>query len=200
MTNATILSSTAVQPESSSHWLKRYYTIRATFSFLWVALAFTVGKAHPPVGVVLIVASPLWDCVGNYIDAARSGGLRANPSQRLNVFVSAIVAVSIAIAVSYDFHAALGVYGIWAGLSGVLQLATGVRRWRGVSAQWPQILSGAQSSFAAVHFLLKAINPSAIVSIADVAPYVAFGGFYFAISAGVLFFKRSTNVAQTVAL
>ena len=190
MTTAAPASSIAVLSDSPTHWLKRYYAIRASFSFLWVALALTVGKAHPPIGVVLIVASPLWDCLGNYVDAARSGGLRANPTQRLNVIVSAAVALGIAIAVSYGFHAALGVYGLWAALSGILQLGTGVRRWRSVSAQWPQILSGAQSSLAAVNFIAKAATPSLPVSVADVAPYAAFGAFYFGVSALVLMVKR----------
>ena len=176
--------------DSPSHWLKRYYGARALFSLAWVALAFTIGKAQAPIGAVLLAVYPVWDCFANYLDAARNGGLHANPSQMLNVIVSAIVTLAVVITVSHGFHAALGVIGIWAALSGLLQLSTGLRRWRSASAQWPQILSGAQSGLAAVHFLMKATNPATVVSVADVAPYAAFGAVYFAISAGVLAFKR----------
>ena len=190
MTRIATLSPDAVPSASSSNWLKRYYGARALVSVLWVALAFTVGKAQPTVGAVLLVAYPVWDCLANYVDAARNGGLRANPTQLLNVVVSAIVAIAVVIALRPDFHAAIAVIGVWAALSGVLQLSTGVRRSRTASAQWPQILSGAQSCLAAAHFLTKAFHPSTVVSVADVAPYAGFGALYFAISAGVLAFRR----------
>lgn len=184
------MSPASLSPQAPSHWLKRYYGVRALFSVLWVGLAFTVGKAQPQVGAVLLVAYPVWDCLANYVDAARNGGLRANPSQLLNVVVSAVVALAIVVTIDRDIHAAIGVIGIWAALSGLLQLSTGVRRWRSASAQWPQILSGAQSGLAGAHFIVKATTPLLAVGVADVAPYAAFGAFYFAVSAAVLMFKR----------
>lgn len=190
MTPSVSLTSDAAPTSNPSHWLKRYYTARTIFSVLWVLLAFTVGRMQPLVGMVLIVAYPLWDCIANYVDASRNGGLRANPSQLLNTVVSAIVAVAVLATLRPDLHVTIGVIGLWAGLSGIFQLATGVRRWRTASAQWPQILSGAQSCLAATHFIMKATNPASVLSVADVAPYAAFGAFYFAISAGVLAFKR----------
>lgn len=170
--------------------LTRYYAIRALVSILWVALALTVGKAHPPLGVALIIAYPAWDSLANYIDAADNGGLRANPTQMLNVVVSAIVAVAVAVAAARDFHAAIAVIGIWAALAGILQLTTAVRRWRTSGAQWPMILSGGQSALAGAIFVKKATDATASLSVADVAPYAAFGAFYFAISAAILFLKR----------
>ncbi|WP_420136912.1 DUF308 domain-containing protein [Sphingomonas sp.] len=176
--------------DAGSHWLKRYYGVRALVSFLWVALAFTIGKAQPAIGAALLVAYPAWDCLANLIDARRSGGLLANPSQFLNVVVSAIVMVAVIATVGNDLHASIGVIGVWATLSGLLQLATGVRRWRSASAQWPQILSGAQSTLAGAHFLVQATNLASPVSVAIVAPYAAFGAVYFTISAVVLALKR----------
>lgn len=178
-----------------SAWLKRYYGTRAIFSFAWVALAFTIGRAVPPLGLVLLVIYPAWDCLANYIDAQRNGGLGANPTQTLNAAASAAVTVAVAITAPRDLHSAIGVIGVWAGLSGLFQLATGVRRWRTANAQWPQVLSGAQSCFAAVHFLTKSIHPALAVSVADVAPYAAFGALYFAISAGVIAFKKQAHSA-----
>ncbi|MFG5118181.1 DUF308 domain-containing protein [Methylorubrum sp. POS3] len=190
-----MISTAALAPASaasSSSWLKRYYGTRALFSAAWVALAYTIGKAQPTVGIALLIIYPLWDCAANGVDAARNGGLRANPSQALNVIVSAIVtlAIVLTVAFSHDLHAAIGVIGIWAGLSGLLQLATGIRRRRSVSGQWPQILSGAQSSLAAAHILMMALSPLLIVSVADVGLYAAFGAVYFAASAAMLQLKR----------
>jgi len=167
-------------------WLKGYYAVRALFSVAWVALAFTIGKSQPAIGIGLLLIYPAWDCLANGYDAIRSGGLRANPSQLINVVVSAIVTLAIAIAAPRDLHAAIGVIGLWAILAGILQLATAVRRRRSAGAQWPMILSGAQSCLAGGHFLTMATNAAAHPSVADVAPYAAFGALYFAISAGVL--------------
>ncbi len=190
MTKTATLSQGVSASEASPHWLKRYYAVRALFSAVWVVSAFTIGKTWPSLGIALLIAYPAWDCLANCVDTMRTGGLRANPSQTLNVVVSAIVTLAVAVTVSSDFHIAIGVIGVWAALSGILQLATGVRRWRSASAQWPQILSGAQSTLAGAHFLVQAVHPATSVSVADVAPYAAFGAFYFAVSAVVLMFKR----------
>jgi uncharacterized membrane protein HdeD (DUF308 family) len=79
-------------------------------------------------------------------------------------------------------HAVLAVFGVWAVLAGLLQLATGVRRWRLYGAQWAMVLSGAQSALAGVFFLKQAAG-SATPSIVTIAPYAAFGAFYFLVSA-----------------
>jgi hypothetical protein len=177
-------------PTSNNGWLKRYYALRALVSTLWVALALTIGKAHPPLGIGLIVAYPAWDSFANYIDAKCNGGLRANPTQTLNVVVSAIVMLAVAGTAARDFHLVIAIIGVWATLSGILQLSTAVRRWRGSGAQWPMILSGAQSALAGAFFVTKAVDATANPSVADVAPYAAFGAIYFAISAAILFSKR----------
>jgi hypothetical protein len=175
---------------SNNDWLKLYYISRALFSALWVALALTIGKAHPALGIGLVIAYPAWDSVANYVDAKRNGGLRANPTQMLNVAVSAVVTLAVAIATTRNFHLVITVIGIWATLSGLLQLSTAVRRWRGSGAQWPMVLSGAQSALAGGFFVTQAANAAVRLSVADVAPYAAFGATYFAISAAILFLKR----------
>ena len=170
--------------------MKRYYAGRALFCVIWVALAFTVGRSQPAIGAVLLVAYPLWDCLANYVDAARSGGRRANPTQMLNAATSAAVTLAVAIAVGRDVHDAVGVIGVWAALAGILQLSTGARRWRSAAAQWPQILSGGQSCLGGAHFVMQALKPTTVVGAADIAGYAAFGALYFAISASFLAFKK----------
>jgi uncharacterized membrane protein HdeD (DUF308 family) len=180
------MSPTTINSRPADRWLKHYYAVRALFSAVWVALAFTIGNAQPPIAVVLIVAYPLWDCLANIVDASRSGGLRVNPSQMLNTVVSAIVTLGVAVTLPYGYHPVIAVIGVWAILSGILQLATAFRRWHSAAAQWPMILSGAQSALAGAFFVKQAADPSTILGVADVAPYAAFGAIYFAISALVL--------------
>lgn len=163
-------------------WLKTYYYLRFAVSALWVALAFTIARNVPQLAAVMLVAYPAWDALANYLDADRSGGLARNKSQMLNFVVSLVTAVAVAAALPHGMHAVLQIFGIWAVLSGLFQLLTGVRRWKSYGAQWAMILSGAQSGLAGAHMLSKAAG-AAPVSIADIAPYAAFGAFYFLISA-----------------
>jgi uncharacterized membrane protein HdeD (DUF308 family) len=163
-------------------WLTRYYAVRAAFSTAWVAVAFSLGNVLTPLGAVFLVIYPAWDALANLYDARRNGGLRANPTQVFNAIVSMIVAIAVGVTLETDIHAVLIVFGVWAGLAGILQLATGIRRWRSFSGQWPMILSGAQSAFAGTHFLQTAFA-GAMPTSAVVAPYAAFGAIYFAISA-----------------
>ncbi|MBZ9743559.1 MULTISPECIES: DUF308 domain-containing protein [unclassified Mesorhizobium] len=166
---------------AASQWLRSYYFIRAGFSVAWVAAAFTLGKSAPPVAALLLVAYPLWDAIANIVDAQRSGGLKANPSQALNAAVSTITAIAVVVALGQGLHTVLAVFGAWAVLSGLFQLATGVRRWR-AGAQWAMVLSGAQSALAGGFFIKQAIG-AATPGITDIAPYAAFGAFYFLVSA-----------------
>jgi uncharacterized membrane protein HdeD (DUF308 family) len=166
-------------------WLKTYYYLRFAVSAIWVALALTVAKAMPALAAVMLVAYPAWDAVANYLDASRSGGLARNKSQMLNFVVSIVTAVAVAAALPHGMPAVLQFFGAWAVLAGLLQLVTGVRRWKSYGAQWAMILSGAQSGLAGAHMLSKAAG-KAPVSIGDIAPYAAFGAFYFLVSAVAL--------------
>jgi uncharacterized membrane protein HdeD (DUF308 family) len=79
-------------------------------------------------------------------------------------------------------NAVLGVFGAWAVVSGLLQLVTGMRRWKIYGAQWIMMLSGVQSALAGA-FFIKQANAAGMHGIAEIAPYVAFGAFYFLVSA-----------------
>ncbi|WP_121120086.1 DUF308 domain-containing protein [Croceibacterium ferulae] len=168
--------------QSSSNWLKRYYFARFGFSAIWVALAFTLAGTTPALAAVMLVAYPLWDAGANFVDASRSGGLCRNTSQMLNFVVSLVTAVAVAVALSRSNNAVLQAFGVWAALAGLFQLVTGARRWKTYGAQWAMILSGAQSILAGGFMLKVAAGPDP-VGIADIAPYAAFGAFYFLVAA-----------------
>jgi hypothetical protein len=171
-----------------SNALRDYYYLRAGVSAAWVAAAFTAGKASPPVGAALLVAYPAWDALANWIDARRSGGLARNPSQLFNVGVSGVTALAVAATLG-NMNTVLAVFGVWAVLAGLLQLATGVRRWTSYGAQWAMILSGAQSALAGGLFIKQSLGPVP-QGVTDVAPYAAVGAFYFLVSALLLTVRR----------
>ena len=183
---------------SNRDWLKTYYYLRFGVSTIWVALAFTVANSVMPLAAVMLVAYPAWDAIANYLDASRSGGLGKNKSQMLNVIVSVVTAIAVALTLGHGMHAVLQIFGVWAALSGLFQLVTGVRRWKSYGAQWAMILSGAQSGLAAAFMLHKAAG-IAPVGIADIAPYAAFGAFYFLVSAVSLTISDARRRSKVIA-
>ena len=178
------MTDTSNHPTSpqGNQWLKPYYFSRAAFSAVWVLAALTVGKSIPVAAAALLLVYPAWDAAANFFDARRHGGLRRNLSQSLNMIASAVTAVGVAIALTMSMNAVLGVFGVWAILSGLFQLATGVRRRKYAGAQWAMILSGAQSALAGA-FVVKQATALTEPGIAAIAPYAAFGAFYFFLSA-----------------
>ena len=141
---ATHLSETTrLQDEQ---WLKHYYFTRAAFSAVWVALALAIGQHAAAVGAALLIIYPVWDALANYVDMSRSGGMRENFSQAFNVFASAAIAIAVVVVLNVNTSLVLDVFGVWAVLSGLLQLVTAVRRWKRFGAQWAMILSGGQSA------------------------------------------------------
>jgi uncharacterized membrane protein HdeD (DUF308 family) len=169
------------QVSTQSTWLRSYYFVRALFSIFWIVVAIIVS-GQPALAALLFVIYPAWDAVANLADARSNGGLKANRTQTLNVVVSTITTLAVLLAVMKDTHAVLAVFGVWAILSGLLQLATGVTRWRTYGAQWVMILSGAQSALAGGFMISRSVG-AAVPTILDVAPYAGFGAFYFLVSA-----------------
>ena len=182
MSSHTVQNARLSTVDTDDQWLQTYYLLRAAVAGLWVAAAFIVGTQVSAVAAALLLIYPAWDALANFIDAQRAGGLTRNPTQTLNAAVSLLTMVAVAIGLAVSMNAVLGVFGVWASLSGLFQLATGVRRWKGHGAQWAMILSGAQSALVGVTFLKQANAPE-VPGIADIAPYAAFGALYFLISA-----------------
>ncbi|MFS8045143.1 DUF308 domain-containing protein [Rhizobium sp. BR 314] len=170
---------------SQSNWLRTYYFVRALFSITWIAAAI-LFRGQLGATAFLLVIYPAWDALANLVDARANGGLKANSSQALNVIVSTITTLAVIVAVSNSTYAVLAVFGIWAIFSGLLQLYTGVRRWRHYGAQWVMILSGAQSALAGGFMISRSLGTAA-PTILDITPYVGFGAFYFLLSAIWLF-------------
>jgi uncharacterized membrane protein HdeD (DUF308 family) len=181
MTTATALS-------TNSTWLRTLYLTRAAFSIVWVALAFTVGLASPVVASVLLVLYPAWDALANALDARQSGGMSANTTQMINVLVSAATTVAMAVAVQQGMPAVFVVFGVWAVLSGLLQLGTAMRRWKQHGAQWAMVLSGAQSALAGTFFVKQASGPAPMLQ--NLAGYAAVGAIYFLISGLMLLWRE----------
>lgn len=164
-------------------WLRNYYAVRFAVAAVWVLAAFTLAKGMPHLAIAMLIAYPLWDALANLIDARSNGGLRKNKTQTINSAVSILAAIGVAAGAAAGMNAMLAVFGAWALLSGLMQLATGVRRWKTYGAQWAMILSGAQSTLAGVLMFKMALGAPVADTLIRVAPYAGFGAFYFLVSA-----------------
>jgi uncharacterized membrane protein HdeD (DUF308 family) len=168
--------------------LRNFYLLRAGVAFAWVAAVLLSSPAPTALAGTLLVLYPAWDALANLLDARRSGGLRANPGQSFNALVSAVTAVAMAIA--FALHGNAGgvlVFGTWALLAGLFQLAVGIRR-RKLGGQVFMMISGAQSALAGVFFVIQSLGTAP--GLAQLAPYAGFGGLYFLLSAVWLSFRK----------
>jgi uncharacterized membrane protein HdeD (DUF308 family) len=178
-------------------WLRKLYFVRAAFSFAWVALAFTVAKGSPVVASGLLIVYPAWDALANLLDARMTGGAKANPTQVLNAWTSALVTVAVAASLVFGLQIILAIFGVWAIVAGLLQLATAIRRRNGDRGQWVMMLSGAQSALAGGFFVAQQGSAAPVVQ--TFGGYAAVGAVYFLISGLVILFRQSRAKAGGLA-
>jgi uncharacterized membrane protein HdeD (DUF308 family) len=187
---------THLNQASTMNSLRNFYFLRAGAALVWVALVFASAPTPVLLAGALLVVYPAWDAIANVLDALRSGGLQANPGQKFNAVVSIVTAAFMAIA--FALHGNAGgvlVFGAWALLAGLFQLAVGIRR-RKLGGQVFMMISGVQSALAGVVFVVQAFGVAP--GLRQLAPYAAFGGLYFLLSALWLTFKKSSPAGAAV--
>ncbi|MEV7814426.1 hypothetical protein AB0P05_27465 [Streptomyces flaveolus] len=186
MTQTTATATTSATATTMSSGLRSLHLIRVAFSLIWVALAFTtsaslVSTDEPTViAAVLLVVYPLWDAVATLIERRLTGAGSPNGVSTINMGLGLAATAGMFVAVFSTIGRALLVFGVWALLSGAIQLVVAVRRRRTVGAQWPMAVSGGQSVLAGA--TIAATSASATSSLSTVAGYSAFGAFWFLVS------------------
>ncbi|RPE37636.1 hypothetical protein EDD90_0494 [Streptomyces sp. Ag109_O5-1] len=204
MTQITMTSSTSTSTSTSTittSGLRSLHLIRVAFSLIWVALVVTtsvslVSTDRPTViAAVLLVIYPLWDVIATVLERRMAGTGSTDRVGTTNMALGLATAVGMIIAVFFTIGTALLVFGIWALLSGALQLVVAIRRRRTVGAQWPMVISGGQSVLAGASF--AAMSASATSSLSAVAGYSAFGAFWFLVSVIALSIRSRREKALT---
>jgi uncharacterized membrane protein HdeD (DUF308 family) len=161
--------------------LRSLYFTRVAFSVIWVILVSVFAKTNPGIASVLFIIYPAWDVIATYLD------IKANPPQAnktpqyVNVGIGVLTTLGVALALQKGVPAAMMVFGVWAIVTGLIQLILGLRRRRVLGGQWPMIISGGQSMLAGGSFIAMANSPA--MGISSLAGYSAFGAFYFLLSA-----------------
>ncbi|MGP4010673.1 DUF308 domain-containing protein [Streptomyces sp. 4N124] len=187
MTQTTVTSSTTTTTTTTTpSGLRSLHLIRAAFSLIWVALVGTtsaslVSTDRPTaIAAVLLVSYPLWDVIATLLERRLAGTGSTDRVSTANIALGLATAAGMITAVFSTVGTALLVFGIWALLSGAIQLVVAVRRRRVVGAQWPMVISGGLSVLAGTSF--AAMSASATSSLSTLAGYSAFGAFWFLVS------------------
>lgn len=185
MTQTTMTSSTHTIMTTSSG-LRSLYLIRVAFSLIWVALVAATSASLVPadkptvIAAVLLVSYPLWDVIATLLERRMAGTGSTDRLGTTNMALGLATTAGMTVAVFSTIGTALLVFGIWALLSGAIQLVVAIRRRRTVGAQWPMVISGGLSVLAGASF--AAMSASATSSLSSVAGYSAFGALWFLVS------------------
>ncbi|WP_202867777.1 hypothetical protein [Kribbella pittospori] len=164
----------------STKTLRTLYYVRFGFALVWAILMMAVDTKINPGTVVLLLIYPLFDVAAAVIDFRSSGSTRPKAPLYLNMGLSLLTAVGLAVAAASGIPSVLRVWGVWAISAGIVQLIVAVLRYR-LGGQWAMILSGGISVLAGGSFIVMAGGPNA--SLTTVAGYAILGGIFFLISA-----------------
>lgn len=182
MTSSSPLNAiTDGQADQTAKSLRKLYFTRAAFSVTWVVLVSLFAKGSFQIASILLIIYPAWDVFGTFMDIRANRNNTSKMPQYINIAISTITTIAIALALKKGIPETLIVFGAWAILTGLIQLILGLKRKKSMSGQWPMIISGGQSIIGGTVNVILAHNPSR--GITSLATYVAFGAFYYLLAA-----------------
>jgi uncharacterized membrane protein HdeD (DUF308 family) len=164
----------------STTGLRKLYYVRFGFAVVWAILVMLTASTLNPASIALLVIYPLFDVAAAVIDFRSSGATRARAPLYVNMALSLLTAIGLAIAATSGIPSVLRVWGAWAITAGIVQLIVAILRYR-LGGQWAMILSGGISTLAGTSFILMATGTKA--SVTSIAGYAILGGIFFLISA-----------------
>jgi len=161
----------------------RLFLIRGLVAIVWAVVFLTASDSLTTGVGVLLVLYPLIDVVASIIDAREEQGSERQLLE-LNAGVSVAAALALGIAATGDKGDVLAVFGVWALVTGGVQLVVAIRRRTVLGRQWPLLISGVGSMLWCVFFLINASadNPK----LRMVAVYAVGGAVEFLIQAWLL--------------
>ncbi|MFH8798019.1 hypothetical protein ACH4F6_00225 [Streptomyces sp. NPDC017936] len=168
-------------PPSVLAALRRLYFLRFAFAAVWAALLFATADTLGALTATLLVVYPLFDVACAVIDIRSAQG-NGRPVRGLyvNVVLSTLAGIGLAVTAASGIPAVLRVWGAWAVAAGIVQLVVGAVR-RRLGGQWAMIASGSLSTFAGASFIAQADEDGA--SLSNLAGYAFLGGVFFLVSA-----------------
>jgi uncharacterized membrane protein HdeD (DUF308 family) len=174
----TTLAAPGISTTASA--LRRLYFVRFAFALVWAIVMIPLAKHLNPLTATLLVIYPLFDVVAAIIDARTSRASGSPVLLYVNIVVSLLAAAGLAFAGASGVPAVLRVWGAWAVVAGLVQLAVAIPR-RRLGGQWPMIISGGLSVLAGGSFIAgaSADNPA----LTNAVGYAIPGAIFFLIAA-----------------
>jgi uncharacterized membrane protein HdeD (DUF308 family) len=184
------------------------YLVRAVVALVWAGLlalalsskgSLTPQESVPAFAVALLILYPVIDLVASLIDARTQRQLTPGnaATQLVNAAISAVAAVVIVVTASHGADAILRTFGVWAILTGLIQLTLGIlRRRHGTPGQWPMILSGSISTLAGLGFVQMATKSD--INLTSLAGYATLGAIFFLFSAWRLHSRRDATGTRSI--
>ncbi|QGN35533.1 hypothetical protein GJV80_11025 [Microlunatus sp. Gsoil 973] len=170
----------AADPSGSTTALRNLYFVRFGFAIVWAILLMLTARTINPGAVALIIVYPLFDVAAAIVDHRSSGAGRPKALLYVNMALSLLTAIGLAVAVGSGIPSVLRVWGVWAITAGIVQLIVAILRWR-LGGQLAMILSGGISVLAGTAFFAMAGRPDAALT--GVGGYAILGGIFFLASA-----------------
>lgn len=180
-----------IQTLQAARSLRNLYFTRTIVQIIWAVTVIATAVQNPPLGATLLILYPLWDVACTLYDLKTSAGSDSAKTQYVNAAIGTATAIGIALTGYSHVQYAVAIFGGWALVAGLLQLAVGILRRQRLGGQWAMILSGVQSTAAGVAFALGGLSGK--VHIKDLGGYAVFGAIYFLI-AGILLSRKLSKL------
>jgi uncharacterized membrane protein HdeD (DUF308 family) len=175
------------------------FLIRGLVAIAWAAVFAAVSDSvMTDVTVaagILVVIYPLIDVAASLIDARSEHG-SARRGLLAGTAASLVAATALAVAATGTVADVLAVFGVWALLSGVVQVVVALRRRERFGSQWPMLLAGIGSLGFGLAYVSASAGEDPVLSM--LAIYGAGGGIDFVAQAWLLA-RRRRRLAPTPA-
>lgn len=173
--------------------MRNLYFVRAAFALVW-ALGLISLITRPALVIFLLILYPAFDAGSSLYDAYVNRASNNTLAQKTNVAISLLTVIAVLVVSSMGVPVILRVFGVWAILTGVIELVTAIRRWKELSGQAVLVFGGAVSILAGISFIVLAGRPTSGLS--SLAGYALMGCWQFLFSA-LRLIKQARQNTQT---
>src|SRR5882762_11042620 len=154
------MSNNTVIEQLPTHSLRNLYFTRTVVQLLWAGIVIATAATNPALAAGLLILYPLWDVACTVYDLRSSTRSSSGPptAQYVNAALGTLAAIGISLTAFKSPQQAVVIFGAWAFVAGLAQLAVGISRRKQMGGQWAMILSGLQSAAAGVAFILGGLH------------------------------------------
>jgi uncharacterized membrane protein HdeD (DUF308 family) len=190
----SLFKSLKANPSANTALLMRnLYFVRAAFALVW-ALGLLSLISMPALVPFLLILYPAFDAGSSLYDAYVHRASKNTLAQKTNGVISLLTVLAVLVVISMGVPVILRVFGVWAILTGGIELVTAIRRWKELSGQAVLIFGGAVSILAGSAFIALAGRPT--FGLSSLAGYALMGSWQFLFSA-LRLIKQARQNTQT---